>query len=497
MTGERAAGARLGRRATGIAIVLVLWGLITHGTFAGTGDEPHYVMIVHSIVFDGDLDLSNNYADPPALVFGGRLDPGTHVSPDRDGRLRPVHDLGMPLLFAPYYAVAYPLAEWIAAHAPPSLLARARLSGTTILRHLLSLGMIVVTMLIGLRLYDAFLGMSGAPRRAAIWALLFTLSPPLLSHSFLFFSEITSAWLVIVIWTRLHDRRPTTWDAALVGTLTGFLLLVHVRNIGLVAALLVLGFRRYWRAKPRTRPVVAFVATALVLFGLRTFVNYEFWGTWFSTPHARAGGAAGFYGTIVEIATRFAGWAFDQKHGLLLYAPLYVLTLPGLVLLWKRSRGSSAEVLFVLAACLGPIAIPLLNPHGWRGAWAPAARFLVPIVPLLAVVAFSAVVRIGRLPLSVRILVALQLLLDVLFWQRPKLLWNGGEIGPSRFLEFAGGAGGWLSAWAPAIDPPLSTVTIVGVVCASVGWLVWTVWIVRRSRTEQAVSLPQESEADI
>ena len=40
-------------------IVLVLWGLITHGTSAGTGDEPHYQMITYSLAFDHDFDLTN------------------------------------------------------------------------------------------------------------------------------------------------------------------------------------------------------------------------------------------------------------------------------------------------------------------------------------------------------------------------------------------------------------------------------------------------------
>ena len=49
------------RRALQAMVMLALWGLITHGTHAGTGDEPHYLAITHSIAFDGDLDLANNY----------------------------------------------------------------------------------------------------------------------------------------------------------------------------------------------------------------------------------------------------------------------------------------------------------------------------------------------------------------------------------------------------------------------------------------------------
>jgi hypothetical protein len=31
-----------------------MWGLMTHGTIAGSGDEPHYAMAAHSVAFDGE-----------------------------------------------------------------------------------------------------------------------------------------------------------------------------------------------------------------------------------------------------------------------------------------------------------------------------------------------------------------------------------------------------------------------------------------------------------
>src|SRR5258706_292105 len=50
---------------------LVLASLITHSTHIGTGDEPHYLAIAHSLAFDWDLDLANNYgAAAPLLIYG-------------------------------------------------------------------------------------------------------------------------------------------------------------------------------------------------------------------------------------------------------------------------------------------------------------------------------------------------------------------------------------------------------------------------------------------
>jgi len=60
-------------------------------------------MITHSLAFDHDLDLTNDYADPTNLDLGGHFEGGAHLYAGKDGRLRPVHDIGMPVLFVPYY----------------------------------------------------------------------------------------------------------------------------------------------------------------------------------------------------------------------------------------------------------------------------------------------------------------------------------------------------------------------------------------------------------
>ena len=106
---ESGRGGVRARRALQAIVVLVLWGLITHGTHAGTGDEPHYLAIAHSIAFDGDLDLANNYGANEPLVGGGVLQPEAHVRPGVDGVARPVHDIGLPLVFAPFVRLAVPL----------------------------------------------------------------------------------------------------------------------------------------------------------------------------------------------------------------------------------------------------------------------------------------------------------------------------------------------------------------------------------------------------
>ena len=174
------------RRRVLFATAVVLWGLVTHSTYAGTGDEPHYLAIAHSIAFDRDLEMSNNYGADEWIVGG--VAPGSHVFTGRDGKLRPLHDIGMPLLFAPYIALVHPLLQATVSSLPPAALERFRLTPATIYRHLLSAGMIAVTLLLVHQLFAALIALGISASLAGWTVLLVTLSPPLLIHSVLFFT---------------------------------------------------------------------------------------------------------------------------------------------------------------------------------------------------------------------------------------------------------------------------------------------------------------------
>ena len=44
-----------------LVVFLFAWTLTTHGKVSVSGDEPHYLMITQSLLYDGDLDLQNNF----------------------------------------------------------------------------------------------------------------------------------------------------------------------------------------------------------------------------------------------------------------------------------------------------------------------------------------------------------------------------------------------------------------------------------------------------
>jgi hypothetical protein len=275
-------------------------------------------------------------------------------------------------------------------------------------------------------------------------------------------------------------------QALLAGAATGYLLLVHARNVGLIAGLMIVAVLRA-RRWPDRGQIVAFIGGAAVLFAVRTGMNYHFWGTWITTPQARVGDFAGWPSLATESVTRIAGWLFDQEHGLLPYAPIYLLAPAGWIALWKRDRELCLEISIVVGAYVGVMTIPVLNAHGWRGGWSPAGRFLVPVAPFLAVLAFAAVARLRRLPAIVFVIAGVQVCLDAFLWQHPGLLWNDG-FGTSAFLKYLDDGTGRLSSYFPSLNPPVSSLTLAFVAATSVGWLLLTVWL---SRTERDLRLPR------
>jgi hypothetical protein len=123
-----------------------------------------------------------------------------------------------------------------------------------------------------------------------------------------------------------------------------------------------------------------------------------------------------------EVGRRTLGLLLDQEHGLLPYAPCYLLAPAGWVWLRRRHPDVAAESLVLIGAYLVPVLLPVTNVHGWRGGWSPAARFLVPVAPFLGLALAFGMARAPRFVAAV-ILIG-QACLDGYFWSHPKQLWN-------------------------------------------------------------------------
>jgi hypothetical protein len=418
-----------------VAVVVVFWGLITHGTYAGSGDDPHYVVIAHSIAFDGDLDVANDYAMPGSLIGGGGLEHGRHAIPGKDGVLRPIHDVGLPLLAAPYVRIVYPLAEWAGRSIPPDLMRRARLTPALIFRHSMSLAMAVITAIVAYQLFASMIAAGDSLNAATGWALLIALTPPLLSHGFLFFTEVPAALIVLVLFRTLTNevrlKAVAAW--ALVGLAIGLLLLIHVRYIGLVAVFAGWAGLVLRRRCAPVRLMVSFALGLAIPLAGRALVEWTFWGTLLMGPVARPDLSIAPVTFVTRTLSNLAGIFLDFDFGLLPSAPLYALAFVGLVRLWRRVPGVAAPLCAIVGLYLATIAIPAINVYGWKGGWSPAARMITPVVPLLGLAVHAAARDArGAFRGMVVVLVLIQAGMDAVDWQQPKRLWDGAVAAADR-----------------------------------------------------------------
>jgi hypothetical protein len=144
---------------------------------------------------------------------------------------------------------------------------------------------------------------------------------------------------------------------------------------------LVLLFYGLWRAesvKERVRLVLPGLASAVASAAF----HYSLYG--FFDPRRVYGRRPEF--ALASVPEGLPGLFLDQEFGLLVYAPVLALAVPGFLRLLRRDRARALAT----AALVAVVVLTSSTWHMWRGGFNPPGRFLVPVVPALAVLAAGA-----------------------------------------------------------------------------------------------------------
>jgi hypothetical protein len=130
-------------------------------------------------------------------------------------------------------------------------------------------------------------------------------------------------------------------------------------------------------ARLRSRPRRAFFLTALLMAAAYLGYSWSVFGR--LSPLARYGSHVPTPMAGMTPGRTLVGIFLDGGFGLLVYAPVFVLGLAGLPRLLGRGKDRWAWGLATVA-----VLVPVLGWKNWWG-FSPPARFLVPLVPVLAV----------------------------------------------------------------------------------------------------------------
>lgn len=341
-------------------------------TFAG--DEPHYLLMSHSLLKDGDLDLSNNYADreyQKIMLAPVRISP--HTAPGTEGRYS-FHSPGTAILLLPFYAIG-------------------SLFQGKLLVFFIRLGMSVFGALLGVQIFRFALQEWQNQRLAlGIW-FLYSFSAPVFFYSLHVYPEIIIALFSLTVFRRLRFSSSLSKGSLLfLGLLLSCFIWLHaIKYIFLVIPLFIYSLwalLKKFKVGPNLLYFLAFpffLTLVYFLFQYTTYGSFSLssvsWRGALSPEESLA--YAKTIITDIPFRTRWetlAGYFFDQRDGLLLYAPVYFFAFLGCVEMLRRDARPFLLILFLTAPYV--LNSALLTQ---RTGYAPQARPLVSVSWALAI----------------------------------------------------------------------------------------------------------------
>lgn len=353
-----------------------------------SGDEPHYLLVAQSIVFDGDVDLTNDYASRERtlrVVNGFPLDSAAHAADyDGSGRLRPLHGVGLSALLAP--AVG--------------------LGGLTGAR----LAMVLIAALMADQLFRLLRDLGFRRRyRVGAWAAVIFCSPILVFSSQVY-PEIPAALLLVVALRVMLNGARSPAALALGSASAVSLVWLHVRYIPLSfgvllgLALAACAARQTGSEHPGQRGLVGRLTSALRSYVVTAWKDWRTvtlpvlgpylaglglvsiaFARWYGTPNPTAP-----YRAFSSTNVGDGGWAFlyefaladvlSPVHGWIPFVPVHWLGLAALGCLVVRFGWPAA---LALAVAVGYEVI--LSSAGPNVGWGLPARYLIIVIPLIAI----------------------------------------------------------------------------------------------------------------
>jgi hypothetical protein len=334
---------------------LILFLPLPEGMTMTNGDEPHYLLMAHSLYHDHDSHTLNNYLQGDYHHFYGARTIDAHLF-SYNNRVIPIHIMmGLPLVILPAYMLA---------GLPGVQLLLALLTWLAV-RHLY-------------KLMQRFV----APPIALVTALLCGLTYPLLIYSHMIFPETVA--FALVTFVLYHTFTPSAssprWQALMVGCALAFLPHLHYKMAILMLSLLIF----FVSQRPRRRigalkwalPPVLLSTVAIPIWLYAVYGELSLQG--FLLPIG-----ANLLHESQSIPVGIPGLLFDQEYGLFFYAPLYALSLIGLGRLWQ-DKHTRANMLFLLSI-YGSYHVLCGGFSGWYGGFSPVPRYLVPVLAIPAI----------------------------------------------------------------------------------------------------------------
>lgn len=410
------------------------------------GDEPYYLLLTHSLAYDFDTDLANNYAEGHASHFVDRtLEPQPGDPRGDGGELYSRHNILLPLVLAPAYRLA-------GRHGAMAMMA--------IFTAALAWMVLRLAMAYDRRSANDHPASGSRMGSALLAYALLAFAPPLLVYSYQIWVEVPGALLLAVAIDRMlgADGRSGAFrnrrDTVIMLLALGLLPLLKLRFLLVAAPVFAIAVLR---RRPDRRTM------ALAAAGVATAVGAVFvWNTFhFGHPLAmhRLTGMDFLAHGPAAFAHGAVGIFFDAAFGLFGAAPLWWILIPALWI--GASKADSDRRVLVDGLCIMSLYLVALWPRlEWYGGWSPPFRYPLVLLPVLALLVKPALMARRRpgMHLVLSALLAATVLASILWVVHPGWTYNFAD-GRTLWLDHVSTrAGQDLARWFPStVRPRLAT----------------------------------------
>ena len=381
------------------------------------GDETHFMILTHSLVYDHDFVVGDNYEHKDYLEQFPPTSPGEirgypywaiqrdglaylphepHVVKNFRGQLMLEHDIGLPLLLVPAYALD-------------------KREGALFTEALIgALGAAAV--------YQIALLLGAGSLYALLTVCLFCFTAPywVFTQSALLDMPCAVANLWIGLQFLRYRRRERDRYLLLAGILIAILPWLNIRfwplagpSFLLLSAWLV---RQNWGNWPAlTRKMAYLGVPSLVGLCTMSLIDKHLFDTYMPNAgmliwsHLNPG-VFGY-----NRLHAFLGLMFDQGFGLIPTAPLYVAVAAGMVTLFRRDRWAFAAL---VAPAVGYFPF-IINTGYWSGGWCAPGRYMLSLAALM--IPSAALVLNRKVRWIVAVLAGWSLFISILFTVNPYL----------------------------------------------------------------------------
>ncbi len=331
---------------------IAAWVVPVHGV---SGDEPHYLLMAHSLIRDGNLNLFDEYDNHEYKSFYPH-----ELEPKPSDRVSSgeIFSRGLGATFSIILIPGYLFGGYTGA----------------------VLTMVLMAALLMVLMFQFYYREIPDYRAAMTVAMITGATIPILPHSSFIYPDIPAAVFILAAMHLIQNfGKSKKYDSTPLYLLIicTVILFLKFRYFSIIILLLFGGLLSFSRIKRRMLGYAAGILTIGLLYVAFDYFLYS--GDLFINRFGGLEQIKSFLPNRHSFAV-IPGFLMDQEAGLLWYVPVFFMTLPGLRL-WSHHRG----IVFWIS-CLGlPITIlTLLGHFAWHCMPTPPLRYLIPVLPLWA-----------------------------------------------------------------------------------------------------------------